>query len=68
MLVFTSCSLQYHAQMEGKLPEYNTRVKLPQTQRDNVYDGKCSLIAFSVSSVPCLRKEDGYEYSELSTI
>jgi len=25
--------------MEGKLPEYNTRVKLPQTQRDNVYDG-----------------------------
>ncbi|XP_067940120.1 outer dynein arm-docking complex subunit 3-like [Watersipora subatra] len=29
---------EYHAQMEGKLPEYNTRVKLPQTQRDNVYD------------------------------
>lgn len=26
--------------MEGKLPQYNTRVKLPQTQRDNVYDGK----------------------------
>jgi len=29
---------EYHAQMEGKLPQYNTRVKLPQTQRDNVYD------------------------------
>ncbi|CAH1786887.1 unnamed protein product [Owenia fusiformis] len=29
---------EFHANMEGKLPQYNTRVKLPQSQRDNVYD------------------------------
>ncbi|KAK3092525.1 hypothetical protein FSP39_004008 [Pinctada imbricata] len=29
---------EYHASVEGKLPQYNTRVKLPQTQRDLVYD------------------------------
>lgn len=34
---------EYHAQMEGKLPEYNTRVKLPQMQRDHAYDGQLEL-------------------------
>lgn len=29
---------EFHASQEGKLPQYNTRVKLPQTQRDLVYD------------------------------
>lgn len=29
---------EFHASIEGKLPQYNTRVKLPQTQRDLVYD------------------------------
>ncbi|XP_064649660.1 outer dynein arm-docking complex subunit 3-like isoform X2 [Lineus longissimus] len=29
---------EFHASIEGKLPAYNTRIKLPQTQRDNVYD------------------------------
>lgn len=29
---------EFHASVEGKLPQYNTRVKLPQTQRDIVYD------------------------------
>lgn len=29
---------EFHATHEGKLPQYNTRVKLPQTQRDLVYD------------------------------
>ncbi|XP_045206562.1 outer dynein arm-docking complex subunit 3-like isoform X2 [Mercenaria mercenaria] len=28
---------EFHASQEGKLPQYNTRVKLPQTQRDLVY-------------------------------
>ncbi|KAK3732532.1 hypothetical protein RRG08_030732 [Elysia crispata] len=28
---------EFHASIEGKLPAYNTRVKLPQTQRDLVY-------------------------------
>lgn len=32
--------LQFHASIEGKLPQYNTRIKLPTTQRDMVYDGK----------------------------
>ena len=31
--------LQFGVIVESKLPPYNTRVKLPQTQRD-VYDGK----------------------------
>ena len=26
--------------MEGKLPQYNTRIKLPLTQKVDVYDGK----------------------------
>lgn len=29
---------EFHASIEGKLPQYNTRVKLPQTQRDLVFD------------------------------
>ncbi|KAL4219631.1 hypothetical protein ACF0H5_022203 [Mactra antiquata] len=29
---------EFHASQEGKLPQYNTRVKLPQTQRDINYD------------------------------
>uniref|UniRef100_A0A0B6ZZD7 ODAD1 central coiled coil region domain-containing protein n=1 Tax=Arion vulgaris TaxID=1028688 RepID=A0A0B6ZZD7_9EUPU len=29
---------EFHTSIEGKLPTYNTRVKLPQTQRDLVYD------------------------------
>lgn len=29
---------EFHASQEGKLPQYNTRVKLPQPQRDLVYD------------------------------
>merc|ERR1712110_677424 len=29
--------VEFHASIEGKLPAYNTRVKLPQTQRDLVY-------------------------------
>lgn len=29
---------EFHASVEAKLPQYNTRVKLPQTQRDLVYD------------------------------
>ncbi|CAL1533535.1 unnamed protein product [Lymnaea stagnalis] len=29
---------EFHASIEGKLPAYNTRVKLPQTQRDLVYE------------------------------
>ncbi|KAL3870343.1 hypothetical protein ACJMK2_038417 [Sinanodonta woodiana] len=28
----------FHASAEGKLPQYNTRIKLPQMQRDLVYD------------------------------
>ncbi|KAK7094450.1 outer dynein arm-docking complex subunit 3-like [Littorina saxatilis] len=28
---------EFHASIEGKLPQYNTRVKLPTTQRDLVY-------------------------------
>ncbi|KAH9507494.1 hypothetical protein Btru_051293 [Bulinus truncatus] len=28
---------EFHASIEGKLPAYNTRVKLPQTQKDLVY-------------------------------
>ncbi|XP_046376199.1 outer dynein arm-docking complex subunit 3-like [Haliotis cracherodii] len=29
---------EFHASIEGKLPTYNTRIKLPQTQRDLVYE------------------------------
>ncbi|CAG5115219.1 unnamed protein product [Candidula unifasciata] len=29
---------EFHASIEGKLPPYNTRIKLPQTQRDLVYE------------------------------
>lgn len=29
---------EFHASIEGKLPQYNTRIKLPTTQRDMVYD------------------------------
>ncbi|XP_062570536.1 outer dynein arm-docking complex subunit 3-like [Saccostrea cucullata] len=29
---------EFHASVEGKLPQYNTRIKLPTTQRDMVYD------------------------------
>ncbi|XP_022320197.1 outer dynein arm-docking complex subunit 3-like [Crassostrea virginica] len=29
---------EFHTSIEGKLPQYNTRVKLPTTQRDMVYD------------------------------
>ncbi|XP_041369363.1 outer dynein arm-docking complex subunit 3-like [Gigantopelta aegis] len=29
---------EFHVAIEGKLPAYNTRVKLPQTQRDLAYD------------------------------
>ncbi|XP_013080325.2 outer dynein arm-docking complex subunit 3-like [Biomphalaria glabrata] len=29
---------EFHASIEGKLPTYNTRVKLPQMQKDLVYD------------------------------
>ncbi|XP_064616243.1 outer dynein arm-docking complex subunit 3-like [Liolophura sinensis] len=29
---------EFHASIEGKLPTFNTRIKLPQTQKDNVYD------------------------------
>lgn len=28
--------------MESSVPHHNTRIKLPTTQRDMVYDGKCS--------------------------
>lgn len=35
-----SLRFQFHPSQEGKLPQYNTRVKLPQPQRDLVYDGK----------------------------
>lgn len=35
---------QFHASVEGKLPQYNTRVKLPQMQRDLVYDGKNRMV------------------------
>lgn len=28
---------EFHASIEGKLPQYNTRIKLPTTQRDLVY-------------------------------
>lgn len=33
---------EYHASLEGKLPQYNTRVKLPQTQRDPYEDDEDS--------------------------
>ncbi|XP_013412590.1 coiled-coil domain-containing protein 151 [Lingula anatina] len=29
---------EFHASIEGKLPSYNTRIKLPVTHKDNVYD------------------------------
>ena len=31
---------QFHNTQEMKLPTYNTRIKFPQSQKDNMYDGK----------------------------
>ena len=45
---------EFHASIEGKLPAYNTRVKLPQTQRDLVYgDEDEDRSLFSLSTIYC---------------
>ena len=31
---------EFHAGMESSMPQHNTRIKLPTTQREGVYDGK----------------------------
>lgn len=43
---------QFHASIEGKLPQYNTRIKLPMTQRDLVYgDGKYTSLQDSSQNI-----------------
>lgn len=34
------CLCQFHASIEGKLPHCNTRIKLPEAQRQDPYDGE----------------------------
>lgn len=37
--------LQFRASMEGKLPQHNTRIKLPAaTERMVAYDGMCDIL------------------------
>lgn len=51
MSLFLPFSYQFHASIEGKLPTYNTRIKLPQTQRDLVYgDGQYHYISLFFSN------------------
>jgi len=33
--------LQFHTTLEIKVPQHNTRVKLPAVAKDNMYDGMC---------------------------
>ena len=45
---------QFRATMEGKLPQFNTRVKLPMTSdRLAVYDGKLAMTEQQNDSVRC---------------